>query len=286
MMRKSDIPFKVDSVEAAYEIFEKHKDEVFRNTQSQLVADVEAGNRIVLVYQMGKVGSTSYTQSLEDIDDLTVRHIHRLNAKNNELMISRFLRNGMVRLALKERRWQAVSDFIRNHTHQIYILSAMRNPIDRNISAFFQNLKLQENDNVERLIKKFLESYPHQVPIDWFNEQFRDALGIDIYDYPFNKERGWDTFSCKNYNCLLMTAEAADLKKTEAINSFLGTELGVLKRKNIGASKEYSGIYGKFKGEIVLPESYIESQLNTKVVAHFYTAKKIEEFRLPWSSTV
>lgn len=275
-----------DSAAAAHELYRKYKDYIFRDVQIQLASDVRAGKKIVLVYQMGKVGSTSYATALEKVDGISVMHIHRLNKRNTETMISRFLCDGMVGLAIKERRWQAVADFIDKCSHRIYILSAMRNPIDRNISAFFQNLEQEINANIKKLMKNFLESYNHQIPERWFEAQFLEALGVDIYRYPFDKKRGWGSFDCRNYKCLLVTAEADDPKKVEGLNSFLGTDIKSLPRKNIGAGKQYSVLYRKFKERLILPESYIDSQLNTRVVSHFYTSAKIDEFKQRWCQNI
>ncbi|MCF6263982.1 MAG: hypothetical protein L3J24_10405 [Xanthomonadales bacterium] len=271
--------------ELATQHYDHNKKSVLTDTICQLQTAQENNKKIVLVYQMGKVGSTTYTSSLEKLQSLEVFHIHRLKHQSNQSMIKYLLSLGHADLALKEFRWQVISQYINQHKPQLYIISAMRNPIARNMSAFFQNKSLGNLKNerdIELLIEGYLSKYNHDLPITWFDEQFNDALGINILDYPFNKQKGWVTFRQHNIHCLLMTAEAKDSEKASAINAFLDTSLSRLLRKNSGESKDYAFLYKSFKGKINLPASYINAQLNNKVVRHFYTHNQIQEFKCQW----
>lgn len=274
-----EISYKVDPSKA-FELFEKNK-KFYREFQvNELEKVLKENKKITLVYQMGKVGSTSYANSLQKIDGLKVFHVHRLLAKSNEKMIKHYLVKGMLRLAVNEYKWQILSNFIRDICSQIFIISAMRNPVERNMSAYFQNIKLLTgSSNATELVDLFFKSYSHDVPLTWFDEQFKEALGIDIFSYDFNKERGWEYFSQGKYNCLLMTAEADNASKIEGINEFMDLDLESIGKDNVGEKKEYAEIYKLFKKTICFPDVYLDKYFNNKVVEHFYTDKMINSFR-------
>jgi hypothetical protein len=52
--------------------------------------------------------------------------------------------------------------------------------------------------------------------------------------------------------------------------------------QNIGAAKDYSQTYRRFKDSIRLPRDYVSARLDNKVVRHFYTPEQIEGFRSVW----
>jgi hypothetical protein len=235
---------------------------------------------------MGKVGSASYAQNLSHSEDIAVFHVHRMGKMQNEQMIAYNLGRRRVPRAIKDREWQAIAQFVKSQHAEIHVLSAMRDPIARNISAFFQNLELEDVKSVEALIDRFLRCYAHDVPLRWFDEQFRDVLGIDIFRFPFNREQGWDCFSDRQFNCLLLTAEIDDAVKLQAINSFLEIDLQAIERRNEGSRKAYAQLYQQFNGQISLPDSYLARLLDSKVVKHFYTTHQINQFRSKWRGSL
>jgi hypothetical protein len=276
------VPEIADSQETAYQIYDELKDWVFEVALDRLEEATSNGRKIVLVYQMGKVGSASYAQNLSHSEDIAVFHVHRMGKTQNEQMIAYNLGRRRVPRAIKDREWQAIAQFIKSRQAEIHVVSAMRDPIARNISAFFQNLELEDVKNVEALIDRFLRCYAHDVPLRWFDEQFRDVLGIDIFRFPFNREQGWDCFRDQQFNCLLLTAEINDAVKLQAIKSFLEIDLRAIERRNEGSRKAYAELYQRFKGQITLPETYLARLLESKVVKHFYTARQIGQFRSHW----
>ena len=278
----TNLPNKVESPEAARQIYEENKDLVAAKARHEIDDAVKEGKKIVLVYQMAKVGSTSYTAMLEKCSDLKVFQVHRLDNSSNEKMIKFSLSKGELDKAFMEQEWNAIGNYMLSKPLEIYIISVMRDPIARNISAFFENLDLSKKTPVEKLINNFFSDYPHNIPIRWFDEQFKEFLGIDLYQYPFDKKRGWDHFTVSNYTCLLLTVEISDKEKINAINSILGTRLSKIERKNVGESKHYATIYRQFNDKIIMPEEYVNTLLDSKVVKHFYTDTQCKNFRNKW----
>jgi len=280
-----EIPSKFEPLPNDRQLFDEQAEARSKKIRSILSNTLINKKELVLIYQMGKVGSTSFQLLLRDIDRFEVFHLHRLNQVSNDSMIDRYLSTGCVELALKEIEWKEIADYIQVEKPQINVVTAMRDPIARNISAFFQNIDLEDlrHNDVENLIDKFLKNYPHDVPLNWFDEQFKEVLNINIFNYPFNRERGWDEICDGNYKCLLMTTEIDDNEKLAAVNHFFGLNLTAMKRANIGGKKEYSTTYKEFKEKINLPKRYVDKMLNSPIVEHFYTKQQVNQFYEKWT---
>src|SRR4051812_540398 len=93
----------------------------------------------VLVYQMGKVGSSSITGALSRIPGLEVHQVHRLNVSNIERVQEAHRRRGWPLPPGDEQGLQVIEKYIRPRV-PLRIVTLVRDPIARNISYFFQNL--------------------------------------------------------------------------------------------------------------------------------------------------
>ena len=97
----------------------------------------------VLVYQMGKVASSSVYLSLEKTTDFDVFHVHRLNPENIAKVREEHVQRGDSPPNEKKGLY-LYENLIRTRKTHTKIISLVREPIARNISAFFQNLQLFE----------------------------------------------------------------------------------------------------------------------------------------------
>ena len=220
----------------------------------------------ILVYQMGKVGSTSIIDSLAGRWDGPVLHCHHI-----EFPKTRYIYN--------------------NHYKKnkpIYIISLTREPISRNISAFFQNLTIFTQakvdsfaDSTESLIQKFLDSYPHEMPLVWFQDHIERNFSINVFEHPF-PESGYVHISRDNLHLLILRAEISDKLKEEAISSFLKMPNFKLTRSNVGSSKDYAKLYKNFKDSLILPQTYLDQMYDSLYFKHFYAGKIGVELSERW----
>ena len=213
----------------------------------------------VLVYQMGKVGSKSVHVALLKQYDGFVGHAHSLSLNHKRLDI---------RLVYQ---W-AVLD-----KKPLNIISLTREPISRNISAFFQNFERDTgvafknaDFSLAELKDIFLANYRHEVPLLWFDWCIKEVFFIDVFDQPFPKE-GIARYQKNNIRLLVMRSEISDEEKSTALGDFLGiNDFRLPNRENIGAYKEYQTAYKNFKSSISLPADYIDWMRNSKYFKHFY----------------
>ncbi|MHA7059247.1 putative capsular polysaccharide synthesis family protein [Aquimarina sp. M1] len=245
------------------------------------------GKDLVLVYQMGKVASSSIYSSLKEKNKI-VYHIHRLNEKYiKEVHKSSLEKTGSIEPKVVDQRGIRLHNlFIKNNEQPVYIISLVRNPIERNISAFFQNKDYYTKQNAysdtDSLIELFYDLYDHDTPLMWFDKEFKPCLNVDIYEHAFPTEKKYKIITSNNFNILLMRVDLEDSVKERIISNFLGIENFKLQNKNVGTLKGYNKEYKEFKKEINLNEAYINSMLNSKFTNHFYSKGEIGEFRKKW----
>lgn len=170
------------------------------------------------------------------------------------------------------------------------IISLVREPIGRNISAYFQNLdafKRIENAHtrfdIDELINDFLKNYHHRVPLEWFDKEMKPAIGIDAFSHEFPKDIGYKIIHEQPYDVLIMRHDIEDKRKAEIISDFLHLTNFSIQKKNISSQKKYAGAYYQFLNKVKLPPEYVDELLNSKYTRHFYSTEMIKAFKEKWT---
>ncbi len=226
--------------------------------------------RPLLVYQFGKVGSSSFEHSLDRAwPGLTV-HAHSMIPHDGETLEL----TGMREFVVKKRK-------------PLLVISLVREPIGRNISAFFENFdrelgKVADRPNlsVDHMIEVFLSKYPHDLPLTWFEDRMKPDCGIDVYQHPF-PSNGVQVIEQGRVRLLLMRMEVDDSIKESAIKDFLGLKEFQITRVNDSAQKAYSETYRLFRERFIPPDAYIEKMYESRYFKHFYAGQK-EQFVAKW----
>jgi len=224
----------------------------------------------VFVFQMGKVGSTSIYESLLKFYPGVVLHGHKFHPHHENWKFRRLY------------NWTVL------RRRPLNIISLTREPLGRNVSAFFQNFERdtampyeEANLSIEDLRLLFLSRYRHDIPLEWFDKNIRETFGIDVYATPFPGS-GYAVYSHANVRLLVMRCEKGDEEKVKVIKDFLRLEQFQLLRKNIGEEKNYAATYREFKDKMKLPPEYIAKMCESRYFRHFYDAATIDEVREKW----
>lgn len=216
----------------------------------------------VLVYQMGKVGSTSVYDALAE-SGLDALHIHGLSERMRSLIKTK---------------------------EEVRVISLVREPVGRRISGFFQNLYMHtgryfdpQQDDAARLAEDFLSRSEMCQPPTWFEDEFEPALGLDIYGTSFACEQGYQEYKQGALKILVLKVELEDTFKEAAIGAFLGIQDFKLKRSNVSVGKVYADAYREFVRVIDLPDEYLDRMYESSYAKHFYHQREIESFRCGWT---
>jgi len=237
----------------------------------------------ILIYQMGKVGSTSLEESIPSSIHMhrlyNINHNHVFYSPRGKSIIHRLVGamfDGMRRMAIKRRK-------------KIKIITLVRDLYARNTSAFFQNFafwvmeysgKVTEElrkDNTSFVHEVFENAFDHDYPLTWFDKELGKFTGINILDYPFDKQKGWARIQKGKYDILVIKLESIDNAK-EAIEEFAGVKLD-LKSANISDYKWYGPVFKDFKNNYIPKETYLDRLYNSGISQHFYTPEELAGFK-------
>ncbi len=249
----------------------------------------------IIVYQMGKVASTSVYNSLRALDlDVPVYHLHFLNdLEAHEEELARLYRpehggRQMIRIA-RELRAQ-MQDAPRQKWN---LISLVRLPIPRAISGYFMKLEHYFPAFQERLARGeltireianyFAEEYRDRMPDFWFEQQVQALFGIDVYASEFPKARGFQIYEQKNIRLLVIRAEDLNRCAVEAMRAFLGLASFQVMNKNLAEEKKYAGAYQDFQRVLRMPPEYVRQMHDTQYAQHFYTQEELNASVQRWT---
>lgn len=233
----------------------------------------------VFVYQMGKVGSTSIYESVRSAG-MDVFHAHVLTYPKEKQIPKGF-------------EFQIKSGWLLNEKLigsgvPMKLITLTRDPVARNISAYFHNLEsiCRRSDQAEtrKLLSVFLQKYQHHIPLSWFDDELKAVTGIDCYQHEFNKKEGFGTISLNNIELLVMNVELDNAEKERVLGEFLGLPRFRLLERNVASEKNYAAQYADFQKLIQLPDTYLNDMLDSKYCRHFYDDESIAGFYRKWTN--
>jgi Putative capsular polysaccharide synthesis protein/Sulfotransferase family len=251
---------------------------------------VNSNKTPVVVYQMGKVASQTIMATLASCKSIHAFHAHMLNPENIKSRRREKETLGGKRVAHAAiQKWLSVYDFVINRSETVKIVTLVREPVGRNISAFFQGLdkrvgvvEAHKNASLQILIDKFLSGYPHTRPLSWFDDELLATTGIDVYLHPFPKDCGYQRIQQGRFDVLILRHDLPDTQKANCLSEFLDIPNMMVARDNLAENKTYHDCYCEFQKSIRLSPEYVEEMLESKYARHFFPDEEREMLRRKW----
>ena len=190
-----------------------------------------------------------------------------------------------------------------NSSENNLIVSGVRNPVDRNLSYFFQGFvkrfhsqfKIKKNNYTGEVIQgvqnltvndhpqKVIDTFKNQQWLytftDWFEEFFEI---VDIYDKPFDKQKGYKIYKIKNNNTLLIYTVEQLPQSLDSICNDIGI-VNISTHHNNSKDREYSCLYTQVKETIIYEKEYLDKLLGSNIINYFYTDQDIHNMYKKYS---
>jgi len=246
----------------------------------------------VIVWQKGKVGSSSVYKSLKSSKiPNPVFHIHFLNPDNldrirkdleaKNLSIPGHIDDGEILLGRYKKtggnNWK--------------IITIVRDLAKIKISGFFQYIErvscdheglLTKNGDINtdlalQLLKKSFNNFDESKDYvcTWFDKEIKQMTKIDVFSHPFDHERGYTIIKENNVELLILKTELLNSTFNEAISRFLHIDFPLqLKNTNISKNKYYSEAINQVRNELVIPDEVLNKMNSSRYMRHFYPSKK------------
>lgn len=238
---------------------------------------------LVLVYQMGRVGSTALAHSLPGSI-----HIHSLYGN-----MPCYVHDQQIHSSLPRRLNRTANNLLKRaalrSVENLKIISLVRDPLARNISMFFLNLPHwlyhyygithadSRDSGPELLTHAFEKVFDHAYPLSWFDVELSRFLGQDILAHQFDPARGYAIYELDKARVFLAQHEALG-SLIGPLSEFCQTDI-TLQQVNATATKWYKCLLEDFTKIYRPPASYLDLLYNSRVVRHFYNETQISQFR-------
>lgn len=224
--------------------------------------------KTVLIFQPGKVGSNTVSCSLAKQGINTV-HLHVFPE------------------CLREHK-----RFIQERLNPVKIITLVREPIGRDISDFIQyfgwdylmidRMHLEKMDsNIE---DRLIDSLRNQCNMgdgfefDWFHTELETLTGIDVFQYPFDRDRGYVLISEGKYEILVLTLEKLK-ENSRIIGDFCGIGNFVMENANEAKGKRYKYLYENLMEKVRIPQDVIDKYFyGNKSMDYFYSDDEKKRF--------
>ena len=254
-------------------------------------------NPVILIYQMGKVGSRSVFEGLKKLQlPNTILHVHFLS---DDLFAHRNSHRdaGVYPLPYHLASAFSIRKCLRkNPDHPIKIITLVREPVSFIISVLFQPPYFEkeiinpatQGIDPHKLINYLNEKLVHPETFDymnkWFDRELKSVFGIDVFEKPFPVDSGYAVYRKNNVDVLLIRMEDISNKGPAAISDFLGIKTALafemINARGKSADKE---MYKQVVNGIRLDPSECRQIYESKFVRHFYNAEFVEECILKWT---
>ncbi len=269
-------------------------------------AETSKGKHLTVLYQMGKVGSTSVHEALlaaaldtpvykvHFLSDQGVAHgekFHRSTLKNPweetpHIQTTRLVRGRMA----------ADPDL------ELDVVTLVRDPVGREVSEFFQYvealhpelldedglLKTQRAARVLQARFMFFDESSNYT-CRWFDMEIKELFGLDVFAFPFDHDRGYTLIEQGNVRLLILRLENLDRTLNPGLRELVGARYqdwkgrGGKDRANVGAQKQSGEQYQELVANFRLRPSVGEKVYGTTYARHFYTPAERDGLLQKWT---
>lgn len=252
----------------------------------------------VLVYQNGKVGSSTVSDSLRNagVDN---EHIHRFFYKRDIV--------GELILGKEKLEFIENSNYFGLHSPEFVkcikgemkckkFITMVREPIAVDLSTVFHWIgtgtadfyfadQLKKGRSFLQAVTELMVKLQNRL-FYWFEEELNELCGINIWEYPFDKQKGYSVISKDEMEILIIKVEKL-FQMTEVIRDFVDSSKFQIQNTNRGSEKEYSNLYKEVKRKLRLPKEYLDLYYNDNFyMNYFYTKKEQREFLNKWTKCI
>lgn len=251
----------------------------------------------VFIHQIGKVGSTAIWRAIRD-------------AGHDDHVFQTHVLRDFDRVALSHARTHAHPDETLaqlNHARLargyldradsstvINVITAVRDPIARDVSAFFQTAIERDSEfedkaaaglvSVKAMRDEFFDRSHHATLSEWFEDQFRPVFHFDVADLGFDPLQGSRVFRKDNLRILALKYENYRTELQPVLRSFLSNRRIVVERHNESGSKPYGDLLRRFLS-VPFPRGYVDTMLGGRVVQAFYSPVELHLMRVRYTSS-
>jgi len=234
----------------------------------------------VLIYQMGKVGSSSVYNALKkaDVDSL---HVHFITPQGRR-SAARWRRNENIPLPQHIHTGFLLHKWIKMNPRKIRIITLVRDPVAVHLSGSYmlKHLTGLSSKNLQKSIQSMHQSLSGRSGyiFHWFENEINALLGINILEEPFDRNEGYSLINRKNISILVLKLENLDDLFSNVLRTFVGKAVQPAQSR-----VEQDAKYEEIKSQIHFPETELDRIYGHPWMKHFYSENEIQRFKNKWT---
>lgn len=170
-----------------------------------------------------------------------------------------------------------------NKYDNIYFVDSYRTPIERKISAFFQNIAFFIPDYNELPVQSLINYFNTNVLVSWENQHSIDEILVH-FNIPlfkeFDFEKGYNIVNqkCSNgTNKIFIKLLFKDIKSWDKILTEIMGENIIMHNENLSENKSIHKLYTEFIKQYKVPKYYLDNFVICDEHFKIYTSKNEKE---------
>ena len=259
----------VSRVKKQNEIMEiKNKQRMLEQMSIAQVVD-----KAVFIYQSKKVGSRAVSLSA-DTAGVFGFHVHNFSFLDVKKIFIR--------------------EMIKNISGKV--ISLVREPIARQISLLWQYwgttgkdyfyLARENLNSLESIENRFFSIPNGEDEFEWYLGEFKEILDINVYEYSFDRERGYSIIEKNGISLLLLKLDK--LNDFEGvIKEFIGIDEFKIIHANTASGKKYKYAYENYLEYVKIPSHFFKHYYyDNEYMDHFYSQEEKMGFYQKWKKHI
>jgi hypothetical protein len=232
----------------------------------QVLKNILFKRKLIINYQMGKVGSSTVANYFRS-EGIFEWHIHRfydtpVHRVANKNIVLKIIDRSLLMMA-------------KMYCKEIKVVTGIRDPFKRDVSMFFHNYEVYYSNteltkkNLPQIVSIFKDNFPIAASVNWFDEEFKKAIGVDVYKFQFSNDKGFLQIKQGKFDILIFEMTKIDVLLNE-FKDFFEDDNYVLKRVNTASNKSYNELYKQFLEVTTHDFHDDERYINSTYYKHFY----------------
>lgn len=247
----------------------------------------------IIVYQMGKVGSTSVFMSLKRMElNVPLYQLHFMSDLDKMERVTRTRQEAEIAYRQIEIARRIRAEMVTKPEKKWNLITLTRAPVPRLISVFFQGI---DNDipnaaeryqsgtlKLQQVLDYFTDQFREGWAEGWFDGQLYEPFGLDVFAEPFETARGFQIYRHGSLRFLIIRLEDLNRVASDAMREFLGLENFQLVQRNVGEDKAVGTLYRDFRTALRLSPEFVREMHSSRYARHFYTPQELNASIARW----
>jgi hypothetical protein len=121
---------------------------------------------------------------------------------------------------------------------------------------------------------------------EWFNAELKEVFGIDVYSYPFDKDKGYSVIKWDDIEVLVVKLEKLN-ELERIVGEFAGAPQFKLLNANEASKKGYRDLYRSIRESVKIPREVVSLYYDgNRFMDHFYSEEEKRSFLKKWQNNI